>query len=482
MALRIGPGPVFVYETLILARRRQVYAGRALFIFLMFLGLAAAWWITGVESYASTEPDAVSMFRALARAGERFFDSLAGLQLALVLLVAPAATAGAICHDRARGIFDQLAMTDLSNAEIVLGKLGSRLAPILGVLTCALPVPALAALLGGIDPQALFSLFAVSVAIAVLGCSLALAISLRAAKTHEVVIAVMALWILWLLSLPIWSGASSISGVIPPPDWFQKANPVLVVYAPYAWPGYVTPSDVAVFVTVMLLLSAALIALTIATVRRSVLEPARRVGGRAWLDRLSLARWLPGPSLDRNPVLWREWHRTQPSRLMRIIWVIYIFSSIASVGIGIHEALVYGTGRATGSFTLVIVIHLQFLFGLTIASIQAPTSLAEERVRGSLDVLLTTPLSTRTILWGKWLGSYRVVLGLAILPAMGSAIVAGTASPSRALSLVDRIVAPGLVVDELLAYGAAITSMGLALATWTPRLGLRSPSTWSSSS
>ena len=85
---------------------------------------------------------------------------------------------------------------------------------------------ALAALLGGIDPQALFSLFAVSVVVAVLGCSLALAISVRAAKTHEVLIAVLALWILWLLSLPIWSGMSSISGVVPPPDWFRKANPV----------------------------------------------------------------------------------------------------------------------------------------------------------------------------------------------------------------------------------------------------------------
>ena len=124
----------------------------------------------------------------LALTGRRFFFSMAGIQLAMVLLLAPAATAGAICHDRARGIFAQLAVTDLSDAEIVLGKLGSRLAPILGVLACGLPVTALAALLGGIDPQALFILFVVSVAVAVLGCSLALAISLRAAKIHEVII------------------------------------------------------------------------------------------------------------------------------------------------------------------------------------------------------------------------------------------------------------------------------------------------------
>ena len=44
---------------------------------------------------------------------------------------------------------------------------------------------------------------------------------------------------------------------------------------------------------------------------------------------------------------------------------------------------------------LAIGFMIQLLFGLLILSATAPTSLAEERVRGSLDVLLTTPLSTR---------------------------------------------------------------------------------------
>jgi ABC-type transport system involved in multi-copper enzyme maturation permease subunit len=486
MAPRIGPGPVFVYESLILSRRRQVYAGRALFVFLAFACLATAWWRTvgGLSA-----PDGLSgpraMLQMLALAGERFFYAIAGIQLAMVLLVAPVATAGAICHDRARGIFAQLAATDLSDAEIVLGKLGSRLAPILGVLACGLPVTALAALLGGIDPQALFSLFAVSVVVAVLGCSLSMAISVRATKTHEVLIAVLALWILWLVSLPIWMGTSTISGVVPPPDWFKKANPILLVYAPYASPGFVTPTDVVLFVAAGLLVSTALVARTIAVVRRSVLEPAPRVQGSAILDRLNLTRWLPGPSLDGNPVLWREWHRNRPSRLARIIWVIYGTTSLIGVGIGIHEATAYGMGQTGGFYPLIIALHLQFLFGLMILSGLAPTSLAEERMRGSLDVLMTTPMSTRSILWGKWLGTYRIVLGLAILPGIASVIVAcmAPAVPTRLgaaglptpglvrLNLIDRIAAPGLVVGEMLSYGAAITSMGLALATWVPRLG-----------
>ena len=378
-------------------------------------------------------------------------------------------------------------MTDLSDAEIVLGKLSSRLAPIVGVLVCGLPVTALAALLGGIDPEALVSLFVVSVAMAVLGCSLAIFFSLRAAKIHEVIIVVLALEVLWLLGVPIWSGVTVVSGVAPPPDWFKKLNPYVLVYAPYAWPRYVAPSDIAIFVTTILVLSTALVARTIALVRRNVLEPAERVQKIATAGKCRLSRWLerlPGPSLDGNPVLWREWHRNRPSRWARIIWTIYVVSTLLWVGFGIRESIVYGLGGRSGSLAIVMSVHLQFLFGLLIMSSVAPTSLADERVRGTLDILMTTPVSTRSILWGKWLGTYRVVLCLAVLPALATVVVACLASPLPArfmipgratagvipLGLVDRIAAPCLVALQMLSYGAAITSVGLALATWVRRL------------
>ncbi len=102
MASRIGPGPVFVYESLIFARRRQVYAGRMLFVLALLLGLWAAWWSNlssvAFDGWGEGSP---GVLQALARAGQAFFSAMAGIQLAMVLLVAPSATAGAICHDRA---------------------------------------------------------------------------------------------------------------------------------------------------------------------------------------------------------------------------------------------------------------------------------------------------------------------------------------------------------------------------------------------
>ena len=93
-------------------------------------------------------------------------------------------------------------------------------------------------------------------------------------------------------------------------------------------------------------------------------------------------------------------------------------------GVGIHEAITYGVATPSGSIVPNAVLLLQFVFGLMIVSCMAPASLAEERVRGSLDVLMTTPLSTESILCGKWLGTFRVVLWLAVLPGLTTVILA----------------------------------------------------------
>ncbi len=55
----------------------------------------------------------------------------------------------------------------------------------------------------------------------------------------------------------------------------------------------------------------------------------------------------------------------------------------------------------------------QVVFGLLLFSAVAPMVLAEERHRGSLDVLMATPLSARTIVMGKWMGAFRRVPWLA---------------------------------------------------------------------
>ncbi len=128
-------GPVFALETSLNARRRHVYEARALFVLLVLIGLIVVWlvWLND-ETRNLTLGSRVATFERMAKIGELFFYTLAGIQISLVMLVAPAATAGSICIDRARGTLVHMLMTDLSDSEIVLGKLAARLAPVIGMI------------------------------------------------------------------------------------------------------------------------------------------------------------------------------------------------------------------------------------------------------------------------------------------------------------------------------------------------------------
>ncbi len=177
-----------------------------------------------------------------------------------------------------------------------------------------------------------------------------------------------------------------------------------------------------------------------------------------------LVDYLPGPSLDGNPVLWREWHRKRPSRWTGRFWTAYtIASTLASLYI------LGGFYCWSGDLSFYRDIHAlaahvnawQVAIGLLLLTVSVATTLAEERDRGSLDVIMTTPLSTREIVWGKWWGTFAMVPRLAILPiwvATGAAMVTDGG---------DGLI---LMIGLILAYAAAITSVGLALATWVPRL------------
>lgn len=487
MSWRWGPGPVFVYESLLNARKWQVYAGRALFAFSLLAGMAVVWATMDRLPLKLGGPPLT--FQRMAMLGERFFYALAGTQLSLVLLAAPAATAGAICMDRARGTLVHMLVTDLSDTEIVLGKLGARLTPIFGIVACGVPVLALAALFGGIAFEALWGALAVSLALAVLGCALALAISVWATKTHEVLMAVYLLLGLWLLALPIW-WSGTFGGLMAPPAWFQKANPYVLVFAPYNQPGFAQPADFVLFVGALLAISTALVALSIASLRRAVVKlagrpetaPQQRVPAR--VKRLFAS--LLGPSLDRNPVLWREWHRNRPSRLAWRLWASMMGVTGCLAAWGTYELIEQvskgGARPGPGGLGFGFVLHL--LFGFLMVSATAPTVLAEERVRGSLDVLLSTPLATRSVIIGKWWGIYRYVLMLAVLPVYVAALMAATMPatptfppgillplPVAPLTAADRVLAVLLCGGDFLVSGAMIVSLGVAIATWVPRLG-----------
>ena len=225
-----GPGPVFASEWLAASRRWQGYALRSLLVLLLGLGLSAIW-LEGHEAAGELS------VRQQAEIGRAFYAVTTIIVLGLVGLAAPAATAGAICTDKARGNLTLLLATDLTNAEIALGKLAARLVPVLGLIACAAPVLALATLFGGVDPVMLTGAILVCLACAIFGCTLALTLSVWGRKTHEVLLATYAFGIFYLLAAPIWAGLVSILPWWARPAWLPSYlallpyNPVILVLA-----------------------------------------------------------------------------------------------------------------------------------------------------------------------------------------------------------------------------------------------------------
>jgi ABC-type transport system involved in multi-copper enzyme maturation permease subunit len=319
----------------------------------------------------------------------------------------------------------------------------------------------------------------VCLACAVFGCTLALTLSVWGRKTHEVLLATYAFGIFWLLSAPIWAGLVWMLPWWARPAWLPGSlalvpyNPVFLALSPLSagGPPGLGPMGLgaqARFCALGLLTSALLAAAATWRIRAVVIrqagrgEATRRADHPAGARRgplARLARLLPSPSLDGNPVLWREWHRRRPSRWSVAVWGLFgVLSGGFSLWV-IVEALNRALPGAPGIGGVISGVHVSA--GLLLLSISAVTSLAEERQRGSLDVLLATPLSTRSIVLGKWWGAFRGVPPLTVLPVLIAAAMA---------THTGFALGPVLIGGLVVAYGAAITSLGLALATWLPRM------------
>ena len=208
-------------------------------------------------------------------------------------------------------------------------------------------------------------------------------------------------------------------------------------------------------------------------------RPVRGSDRIGWLARIR--HWLPGPSLDGNPVLWREWHRARAPRLSFLLALLVAGTVVASAAraFEVWNAGVDYNDISDWGYKGIYAYFMMVLFAGGVLAAVSPMSLSEERRRGSLDVLMTTPISTRAIVVGKWLSLYRTVPWLAVGPGLLGFALARDVSWWRRPQWLrygvpeipwgDRIQACGLIVAVILVHGGLIISLGLGLATWLRR-------------
>jgi ABC-type transport system involved in multi-copper enzyme maturation permease subunit len=179
-------------------------------------------------------------------------------------------------------------------------------------------------------------------------------------------------------------------------------------------------------------------------------------------------RWLRSDrdvSLDDGSVFWYETRRTVYSPWIQLLLKLYlglafVFSLLALVDI----VLTYSTSsfRPLTGWLPGYVVAFQVTISLPALLLAAVTAVVEERMHGSLDVLLTTPLSTHRIVLTKWWCAFRLLPVLLVLPAV---VMIASVWPQGLWKLAGWL---GLYV---LTAAAMWTSIGLGISIWTRRLG-----------
>ncbi len=145
--------------------RERMRGGRAFAVFTVYLLLMSAF---AVLLFLANAP----FSRGLATSvtgdlGRTVFAGVVGLELLLIMFIAPAFTAGAVTGERERQTYDLLKITLLPRATFLIGKLESALGFIVLLLLAALPLQSIAFLFGGVSEVELFVSFVVLIVTAI---------------------------------------------------------------------------------------------------------------------------------------------------------------------------------------------------------------------------------------------------------------------------------------------------------------------------
>ncbi len=422
-------GPLLFYDTLRSARRgrhvwaRGLYAGLLLFLlFTAFLGSRSG----GAQQ---SEAQAAS---ALA---SKYFESFMLVQLVAVLVLTPAYVAGSVAEEKDRRTLEYLLATDLRNREIVLSKLGARLANLLLLVLTGLPILSILQFLGGVDPNLVLAGFAATgLTMAGLG-GLSVFTSIHFKKPRDA-IAVTYLFVLAyygvsflayagqrspaVSSQALWLGSHAIT-FGDAARVFNSGNLLVVLKqvadaaaAPLGAPARdrleaVLPRVLRDYALFMGVVAGLCTLLAVLRLRAAALKGERVKTRRE--------RQVPRrPAVGRHPMLWKEIFAEGGIRFNWTTWAaVAVLLGVTFIPVVLillyHLMRPYdfepGWASVQGQVNIWVRTCTAVVgcLSLLAVAVRASTAYSGERDRQTLDSLLTTPLDSTPILVAKWLGA-----------------------------------------------------------------------------
>ena len=421
----------------------------------------------------------------LAKDASQTFTHAAIGQLALMCFLAPAFTASAITQERDAQTFNILLSTPLSSAQIVFGSLMSRLYFVLVLLLAGLPIFLMTMVYGGVTSGQIIECFLLAGSTAILTGALAIFVAMLGTGSGRTIFSfylIIALYLIFIYLAATWWDGTWLDVSTANLDgrrmsWLTALHPFLAldvalnrIYAPpisrlgdySSLAQFALAHPSAAYVTWTLLLAFLLTLASVALVRRGA-----KTGEPTFLSSIT-DRFRKQPAGDRtrtprtvwkNPVAWRE-AKTRAAGGMPLRWAL--------IAGGFTGPLILFYYHVDGGLTpdeiqkwLAAVIIIQFALALLMAANTAATSITKEKESLSMDLLLTTPLTSRYILWGKLRGlvsfTFPLILGPVSVLMLFALHGLGAEDPTR-VAWIETVFEVGVL---LVIYTALACVIGL---------------------
>lgn len=415
-------GPVFNREIITTPRSLRLYLTRTVYVAALFGLVFTAWLILFGSKQQSGLGD-------LSRFGSAIFTVLAPLQLAIAVAFSALLTAAAVAQEKDRRTLDLLLMTNLTNVELVLGKLLASMLTIAVPALGAVALLMLTTLLGGVSYGQVFRVVAVTFVSAAVAGSLGSTIALWRERTFQSLALTALLLVLWLLGGEViaagvlgqqWAGLSA-------EHWAVVLSPLRAIFAAIrpivstesAW--WLVPVNMFLIFT-----ASATVLLNLWAIARvrvwNPMQEARQPNLAGDTDKAAVKKLVNTQASRRvwdNPILWREictWAYGKKIIVIRIAYLV-IFSICAAAlvaALGDIDGNVYRSvaGVSFASKPLVPLL----VIGLILVNALAVTSLTNERDLRALDLLLVTDLTPKEIIFGKLGGIFYNSKEMILLP------------------------------------------------------------------
>lgn len=191
-------GPMFAKEMVEIARRKRYFFNRVFYGSALLLALFITW-----EEYGWRLHYGNARIQDMAQMASMLFIAVAWVQYCAVYLFVPVFVCGVISNERESQTLDLLLTTQLNDREIVLGKLGSRLAVTALLALCSIPIVSLVMLFGGVAPMSI--VYTQAATLLAMIYSGAHAIYFSAVSKSPIGAIVRTYWwmAVWLLGLPV---------------------------------------------------------------------------------------------------------------------------------------------------------------------------------------------------------------------------------------------------------------------------------------